>query len=149
MREIKFRAWCESNKEMYYPDGQYEFWVDNNSVGFYPRYDKDEMYDFNTIPAEHEKEITVMQYTGLKDNFGNEIYEGDIIGRKFFHNNPPSKRPKEKYKYLKLPVIFDSGEFRLADYDTRSSKYGTTYGKWWQGCEVFGNVYQNPELLTQ
>lgn len=84
-REIKFRAWGEENKEMYYPDGQYEFWIDNNSVGFYPRYDIDSMQHYNTIKSENEKSIKVMQFTGLTENAYEQkgqnkgIYDGDLI----------------------------------------------------------------------
>lgn len=133
-REIKFRAWCESNKEMYYPDNIYEFHIDNNSVGFYPNYDKEEHFSFNTIPSEHEKQIIVMQYTGLKDKNGKEIYEGDILN--FGNNN-----------YVQ--VIFDNGSFNVFDeplgwdFDSDIIPIKTDF----RYCEVIGNICENPELL--
>ena len=67
MREIKFRVWDKTFKKMInneywlsHPSGQEDF--------------------FNIVMYRVSKEqFEVMQYTGLKDKNGNEIYEGDII----------------------------------------------------------------------
>lgn len=127
-REIKFRAWCEENKEMYFPDGIYEFWFDNNSIGFYPRYDKDELFHFNTIPSENEKSIIVTQFTGLQDSEGVDIYEGDVL--------------QVDESYINY-VIFDKGLFQLKD------SIWTLHGviNYNDKIKIIGNIYQNPELL--
>ena len=54
MREIKFRAWDKQSKQIVSMDG----WQ---------------------IPIKHPKRYEIMQYTGLKDKNGKEIYEGDIL----------------------------------------------------------------------
>ena len=59
-REIKLRAWCPKNKEMYYPDGHYEFWIDNNSIGFYPRYEQEAFSSYNTVASESEEKILAL-----------------------------------------------------------------------------------------
>jgi len=72
MREIKFRAWDERNEEMIYKPTLFDShnfkeklgcalelnWHIQNTIGFFG---------------------ALMQYTGLKDKNGKEIYEGDIL----------------------------------------------------------------------
>jgi len=129
MKEIKLRAWCEDNKEMYHPDENYEFWIDNNSIGFYPRYDKDSFQGFNTIPAEHEKQIVVMQYTGEEDKNGNEEYEGDII-----------KVTHDTFDWQHIGVIkYEKGRFFVdcQDYSPDLIHPSHVY-------EKLGNIYETP-----
>jgi uncharacterized phage protein (TIGR01671 family) len=65
MREIKFRAWDTKEKE----------WVDGaHGMAFV-----DPDYKTNAFWLDPTKEIILMQYTGLKDKNGKEIYEGDIV----------------------------------------------------------------------
>jgi len=61
-REIKFRFWDTYNKEMIYRD-----------LYFF------EEEGIRTVPDVYSDQYKVMQYTGLKDNQGKEIYEGDIV----------------------------------------------------------------------
>lgn len=71
-----------------------------------------------------------MQYTGLKDKNGKEIYEGDIV------RNENDKKPNQK-------IIFARGMFCLDDEDSPLWKYNPK--NFW---EIVGNVYENPELLN-
>jgi len=166
MRQIKFRAWCESNKEMYYPDGIYEFWIDNNSIGFYPRYDKDELHHFNTNPSESEKEILAMQFTGLHDKNGKEIYEGDIVKFHYFYMSYGENMGAQESEHELIGVV----EWQNYGYGLSAIK-----GEHWKGYtgysdgegssdflhlvimsessvheesfEVIGNIYEHPDLL--
>lgn len=74
MREIKFRAWDQNKKIM-----SDVFCIDDIAeaydCGFFAR-----AYEFNGVDVAYCKNI--MQFTGLKDKNGKEIYEGDIIGDK-------------------------------------------------------------------
>ena len=118
MREIKFRAWDKLNKEMFNVE----------IIDFQEK----KLYE-DTVSYRNFKNIELMQYTGLKDKNGKEIYEGDIL----------SNRNDEKlYK-----VIFENGSFRAefkGDFEEYSFDLIDVVA---QSCEVVGNIYENPELM--
>lgn len=62
MREIKFRAFDQTKKEMFYT--------------LHPVWNSD---FFGRLEADPDNYSEIMQYTGLKDKNGKEIYEGDIL----------------------------------------------------------------------
>ena len=115
MREIKFRAWDKDSKS----------WVDDvlltcNEYGFlYQNYNKCEFMG-------EDRDIVLMQYTGLKDKNGEEIYEGDII---------------ETQYGIKHEVIFNDGAWELACTGNRAWTYFN--------ITIIGNIYENPELLEE
>jgi len=114
MREIKFRAWDKKGKRI--------------------RYILDGLHcDFNFCnPQEFwnwsKEEYILMQYTGLKDKNGVEIYEGDIV--QYCTWKP--KDIRESKEGVVSYVLGDTGLW-LSTYD--QSK-----------LEVIGNVYENPKL---
>ena len=125
MREIKFRAWHKEEKIIGEVLGidilHKEIFFSNEDVDCY------EHTDF--------KDIELMQYTGLKDMREKEIYEGDILSG---GNN------EEHYK-----VIFENGSF-MAEFEGDFDEYSfDLIDVVAQGCEVVGNIYENPELLGE
>ncbi len=123
MREIKFRAWDKTSSEMKVVK---EIYLSGMGVEVW---NGDDTFSYLRV-GKHE----LMQYTGIKDKNGKEIYEGDIIK---VGNNEPSE-----IIYNKEYVCFET---RIAD--PYSKDYVVNY--WGNYGEVIGNIYQNPELLKQ
>lgn len=71
-------------------------------------------------------EVNLLQFTGLKDNNGKEIYEGDMV--------------RNDIGNCTAPVIFIAGSFRI-DVGGQPHHFDS------DGFEVIGNIYKNPELL--
>lgn len=144
-REIKFRAWDTVKKEMHGCIDAVEWLIGGEPI----RARAFDGYETHNMIMGYNKEtpFILLQFTGLKDNTGKDIYEGDVIPIRFFHNNPPSKRPKQKYVIVNLPVIFKDGEFKLDDYNQILTEYGTTYRKWYVDRKVIGNIFEHPELI--
>ena len=128
MREIKFRAWDKKAKEMIYLTG-FKYFGRNGIQIFYN-------YEDDGIAARslNEKDIEIMQYTGLKDKNGVEIYEGDIfkaIDGSLF---------KVSYDEEELIYIVNC---IVEDYSWNISRFKI------EEFEVIGNIYENPELLNK
>ena len=89
--------------------------------------------DLLDIPKFNLAEVN--QYTGLKDKNNKEIYEGDVLFESF----------GEKYH----KVVFENGSFR-AEFEGDFEEYSfDLIDVVAQGCEIVGNIYQNPELLGE
>lgn len=117
MREIKFRAWDKQNKEMCYNDTFDEDSVYRGSLASINISLKNDSFEF-------------MQFTGLKDKNGKEIYEGDIVclGSNFD------------------TVIFDYGMFVLEEMSACYCR-GVPLAEYNNGITIQGNKFGNPELL--
>ena len=133
-REIKFRAWDklekpwneEFKKEMIYNVAGIEFWI--NSIRIVDE-DRHNWIDF--------KDVEIMQYTGIKDKNGKEIYEGDIIRL---------KHHIDKRINVVGKVVFLSEQASFGIIDDLGQEY-PLFRNTTEQIEIIGNIYENSELL--
>lgn len=87
------------------------------------------------------EDVVLMQSTGLEDDFGKEIFEGDVILWTYWDEFEDSGRAK---------VIFDKGMFKLLDIRTEKEVWDNLFDCI-ENCNVYlqGNIYENPELLEE
>jgi hypothetical protein len=109
MRQIKFRVWDDYNKELF---------------------NIEDFYYFEEQGIHNSSECCLMQFTGILDKNGKEIYEGDIL-------------QDINYPFYIEPVFWATTENDydfdgwLCEHFHPSSKY-----------EIVGNIYENKDLLT-
>lgn len=125
-RIIKFRVWDKTKEKMRYPETYYHeakaLWISLDGIVV-------EALENEVYYNDEKFGGILMQYTGLKDKNGKEIYEGDVV--------------KNIYGGIG-EILFD---------DQKHFRYEVAYGNEIWGLEttekleVIGNIYKNPELL--
>lgn len=118
-------------------DIKFRFWTGQRIVAGGPDYllDSSDGEVFETMNG-HCEAVKVsrswipLQFTGLKDSEGKEIYEGDIV----------------QYRNTRLVVNFDRGAFLIGEYpDDLPLDHATNENV--HKPQVIGNIYEHPELL--
>ena len=173
MREIKFRAWDKEKKKMIYDEDNSrgycstdEIMVTNHGIihnretlvdGGYDGFGKWE----RDCRIDDIKNFILMQYTGLKDKNGKEIYEGDIVRVvfRYWQDNPlKTNSVAEGYweeKVLEKILQVDIYLPKTINNILECIKLGTCLedstrivdDAIMEKMEVIGNIYENPELL--
>lgn len=146
MREIKFRVWDRKTKSMF-PVTELRFskidqslvWIEGVDI-----YHKDSSHDGNVCCGGNADRLTgtppvkryeLMQYTGLKDKSGVEIYEGDICvcRRKEIDDTP-------------FVIVWYSNGWWWQEGNGKMDYFPQHIASY---TEVIGNKWDNPDLLTE
>lgn len=126
MRPIKFRAWVLDEV-----DNAFHMWYSEEETlsDFFGWY----------LPERDGNKDILMQFTGLQDKNGKDIYEGDVV--KVY-----DKR-KKNIHYEAIDVIYNE---RFASWELRATGNTLEYyivNSFDNVFEVIGNIHENPELL--
>lgn len=147
MREIKFRAWDKLNPGMLSNDSLHTFFVGFNGEPGYVNESGSVIFnDENGFVAD---QLILMQYTGLKDKNGKEIYEGDILSMSESDVHVVSGSAIETTNRIVAWKEEDvSWNIRQMDGEWQSGGYTFCLNNAKKLWEVIGNIYKNPELLS-
>lgn len=162
MRPIKFRAWFvptdwETEKQK---NGRMVYF---NEIGYCDEYNhlkfqlaqestNEDGGSYSNLSAEFEDFKHVMQFTGLHDKNGKEIYEGDIVlcddGGEYFSQEYDEEKD-EYYPIFKAKVIGPTETYPAFEIDPNPCDdcNGLSQAMATGTLEVIGNIHENPELL--
>lgn len=133
-REIKFRAWRE-DVVVTEPYGRNSFeqkFMENDIDDMKTR----EFASFEEKGCVKAHRVDIMQYIGVKDKNGKEIYEGDIV--------------RTNNGRLCKVVWFSSPQYQGWDLEAIETKNPPPdKNRLWEDLEVVGNVYENANLLKE
>jgi len=124
MRTIKFRAWDSGCDVMF---------------DLFNDYPKDSI---KKCLLGKDEDITVMQFTGLEDKNGKEIYEGDIVNAVYHYTDGGDRHKVE----TKAKIIWDEIGFDVSPLDDMWISDWNLIDDVYK-FEIIGNIYENKELL--
>ena len=135
MREIKFRVLIDNR--IYYQD-KYDKYGDNlTSIDICKKtITITEFYNYEDVYRFEDEEVKLMQYTGLNDKNGKEIYENDLISCN---------------KYKNIVVFFEGGCFKVKYLRNSITTITCTLNSFLEKykCKISGNIYENKNLLEE
>lgn len=132
MREIKFRVFIDY--KIFYQDKYDEYGDNLTSIDICKKtITITGFHNYENVYRFEDEKVKLMQYTGVKDKNGKEIYEGDIV---ILNDAEEENKCIVKYKY---------GSYILVDGDLREDLSNVED----RFLEVVGNVYENKNLLEE
>jgi uncharacterized phage protein (TIGR01671 family) len=148
MRTIKFRAWDKENGIMVLSSEEqdwYTFGFEKGVLKCWNTWEEPESYEEPAHIDSEELDTPLMQFTGLLDRNGKEIYEGDVVY---------ADRNKKRYE---IQIGAYDSEDDESDEHSHFGVHGKEMGEHWREemgmsekyVEVIGNIYENPELLGE
>lgn len=127
MKELKIKAWLKKEKKMVSIIG-----IDFNYE--YIRYTEDDNLFNSDYKVAEFKDIELLQFTGLKDNGGQELYEADVIK---FNDGVDDI-------YGLISYDDEDGTYRVS-YENITEHLSEREGDF----EIIGNIFENPDLHEQ
>lgn len=131
-REIKFRAWHTKYLKMEYYDKELK-----EDIDYWDGCKGTKLSMINSLCRNNN--FILMQYTGLKDKNGKEIYEGDVL--QGVSNNPFSLGHVNNYQVM---WGVDSWHIKGTHFSIQELKNYCN-----NNIEIIGNIYENPEILNK
>ncbi len=122
MRKIKFRAWDKENEKMMKVSSLH---LENKEIS---------VKENGTFHLFRMQDL--MQYTGVKDKNGKEIYENDLISCN---------------KHKNIVVFFEGGCFKVKYLRNSTTTITCALNSFLEKykCKISGNIYEHPELLEE
>lgn len=169
-RTIKFRAWDKGWKQIVYPDIIYH--NINSGCNIYKAFKPSDGTGYFPI----QENLIVMQFTGLYDCEGKEVWEGDVLEYKEYYANikwwssveeipiiaERTEQQRKEFRTEKREVRFNQGAFCLGytplekfcrhnvlvEKLESGKQFNGDYEKKMWDFKVIGNLYEHPNLLN-
>lgn len=135
MREIKFRAWNTRENKMLYRKLFEMNWYETD------KNDASGCHTWGAISGGQSRFLEVMQYTGLKDKNGKEIYEGDILDL--------TQQFDDYEMYGEVMWGDEEAMWLCLKKDGDDTEQGELSSYIDKRTQIIGNIYENPDLLTK
>lgn len=136
-RPLKFRIWNNVEKK-------WELGYDYGNLGGFSMIGETMLFGeyerlLNSVSISELNRFEITQFTGIQDNKGKDIYEGDIL------KNGDINDPEQKDAQI-CEVIFDNTCFTTVTLPRTAKQRWITFHDW-KVLEVIGNIFENPEML--
>jgi len=150
-REFKFRVWDKKKNKWLDPNKYAPHLINFNGIilkspGPYSNLENININHLEYTEIFNQDRFVIQQYTSIKDFYGKEIYEGDVVKYDWVWE-PNDEEFKEQHKCSEVKFICSNNGvgflFLSDDDDTCENKFFIP-----PNIKVIGNIFENPELLN-
>lgn len=135
-RKIEFRAWNKIEKKMFYMSAPVIHWTDDHiEMDLLDNEDRD-----LALGSYNPEDWILSQFTGLYDRNNQKIFESDVVKVKLPYGN--------KSGLAEIVWSQNRAQFGIRGSLSFQPNYEGLYSLRGKKMEVVGNIFQNPDLLT-